>query len=270
MGNPIAVAVNGVMGRMGTHVLRLLFSDQDFNIIGGIEKKGHTSTGLDLGVITSGKKSGLSIVDDPANIAGKIDCIIDFSLPASTLSILEFAIRKGVRMVIGTTGFPQSDVERIKQAGNEIAIVMAPNMSVLVNLAYKLVETAAKALGDNYDTEIVESHHKNKVDAPSGTTMKMAEIIAQAYNKPLKDIARYERHGSIGPRPKGEIGIQTVRGGDIVGEHTVMFIGTGERLEIIHRATNRENFAMGALIAAKWVVGKQPGMYNMIDVLGLE
>lgn len=270
MAEPIAVAVNGVMGRMGTQVLRLLGNDPDFRVVGGLERKGHPSAGLDLGIITSGKKSGVTVVDDPAVLAAPVGCIIDFSSPSSTLHLLDSAVRKHICMVIGTTGFSPAELERVQQAGNSTAVVMAPNMSVLVNLMYKLLEMTARALGDDYDTEIIEAHHRNKVDAPSGTAMKMAEIIAQAYHKPLQDIARYERHGSIGPRPKGEIGIQTVRGGDITGEHTVMFIGTGERLEITHCATSRENFAMGALIAAKWVSGKPPGVYNMIDVLGLK
>lgn len=269
MNDAISVAINGVMGRMGVQILRLLYKDHAFHMIGGIEKTGHPSIGLDLGTIAIGKKTGTAVVDNPERITDKIHCIIDFSIPASTLSILEYAKQNDVCMVIGTTGFSETELDTINQAARRIAIVLAPNMSVLVNLTFKLVELTAKVLGDSYDAEIVEAHHKNKIDAPSGTAIKLAELIAQAYNKPLRDIARYERHGSIGVRPKGEIGIQTVRGGDIVGEHTVMFIGTGEKLEITHRATSRENFAQGALLAAKWLYNKQPGIYSMINVLGL-
>lgn len=270
MAEPIAIAVNGAMGRMGMQILRLLYNDRSFNVTSGIENKNHPSIGVDLGTLILGKKSGIEITDNPENITGKTDCIIDFSKPVSTLSILAYARQRHITMVIGTTGFSQTELEDINRASSEIAVVMAPNMGVLMNLTFKLVELTAKVLGDSYDAEIVEAHHKNKVDAPSGTALKLADTIANAYGKPLKEIARYDRHGTIGARPKGEIGIQTLRGGDIVGEHTVMFIGTGERLEITHRATSRENFAQGALLAAKWVVGKPPGMYNMIDVLGLK
>ncbi len=172
-------------------------------------------------------------------------------------------------MVIGTTGFSAQELEEIDRAAKEIPIIMAPNMSVLVNLLFKLIGITAKVLDDGYDVEIVEAHHRNKVDAPSGTALRLAEIVAQARGKALDDIMRHDRHGKVGVRPRGEIGVQVVRGGDIVGEHTVMFIGAGERLEITHRATSRENFAQGALLAAKWAVGKAPGLYTMIDVLGL-
>ncbi len=269
MPDQVFVAVNGIMGRMGLQIARLLYQDPSFTIAGGIERKNHPSIGVDIGTLLQGKNSEVKVTDDPEMIKTKLDCIIDFTTPASTLAVLEYARKKKVAMVIGTTGFSKEETETINQAGKEIPIVISPNMSVLVNLVFKLVELAAHVVGDGYDAEIVEAHHKNKIDAPSGTAIKLADIIAHAYNKRLTDTARYERHGQIGVRPRGEIGIQTLRGGDIVGEHTVMFIGTGERLEITHRATSRENFANGALLAAQWAAHKQPGIYSMSDVLGL-
>ena len=267
--NPVAVVVNGVMGRMGLQIARLLSQNASFRIVGGIERKGHSSVGVDIGLLIQGKNSGVTVTDDPARVTEHIDCIIDFSTPASTLAILEYAKNKKISLVIGTTGLSKEETETIRRAGEETAIVQSPNMSVLVNLLFKLVELAARTAGDGFDAEIVEAHHKNKIDAPSGTALKLADIIAHAYNRQLADAARYERHGQIGARPRGEIGIQSLRGGDIVGEHTVMFIGTGERLEITHRATSRENFAQGALLAAQWLAGKNPGVYTMGDVLGL-
>ncbi len=266
---PVSVAVSGIMGRMGQQIARLLFQDQSFVIAGGIERKNHPSLGMDIGMLIRGTNSGARVTDDPGSIPPPVDCIIDFSAPSSTLALLEFARKQKISMVIGTTGFSQEEIEQIRKAGKEIAIVHSPNMSILVNLLFKLVGFTAGVIGDGFDAEIVEVHHKNKVDAPSGTALKLAEAIAGAYNKPLAGAARYERHGQIGARPRGEIGIQALRGGDIVGEHTVMFIGTGERLEITHRATSRENFAQGALLAARWIAGKQPGMFSMADVLGL-
>ncbi len=266
---PVHVAVNGIMGRMGQQIARLLFQDQSFVVAGGLERTNHPSIGLDIGTLIQGKTAGVRVTDDPGNFASSPDCVIDFSTPSSTLALLAYAQQQKVAMVIGTTGFSAQETETIKQAAQQTAIVHSPNMSVLVNLLFKLVGLTAGVLGDGFDAEIVELHHKNKVDAPSGTALKLADLIAGAYGKKLEDSARYERHGQIGPRPKGQIGIQTVRGGDIVGEHTVLFIGTGERLEITHRATSRENFAQGALLAARWVAGKQPGMYSMADVLGL-
>ncbi|MCL4558105.1 MAG: 4-hydroxy-tetrahydrodipicolinate reductase [Deltaproteobacteria bacterium] len=270
MTEPIAVAVNGAMGRMGMQISKLLLEDPSCSIVAVVEKKGHPSVGVDIGTVVSSRKSGVLVSDDFNDIKGRVDCIIDFSAPASTLSVLRYAQDRHISMVIGTTGFSaKTEMEAIHRAGSETAIVMAPNMSVLMNVVFKLVELSARALGGSYDAEIVEAHHRNKVDAPSGTALKLADIIAHAYGRPLEEIARYERHGAVGARRSGEIGIQSLRGGDVVGEHTVMFIGAGERLEITHRATSRENFAQGAVLAAKWAAGKQPGLYSMAEVLGL-
>jgi len=269
MAERIKVAINGVMGRMGMQVARLLYQDDSFIVVGGIERKNHPSIGVDIGTLINGKRSEVKVKATPEEIKPEPACIIDFSTPASTLAVLDYAKKKSIPMIIGTTGFSKEELTTIEQSARNIAIVLSPNMSVLVNLVFKIVELVAKTVGDNFDAEIVEVHHKNKMDAPSGTAIKLADIIAHAYNKSLNDIVRYERYGQIGIRPKGEIGVQSLRGGDVVGEHTVMFIGAGERLEITHRAMSRENFANGALIAAKWVVNQSPGMYSMADVLGL-
>lgn len=270
MADQIRIAVNGIMGRMGVQITRLLYQDPIFLMVGGIERKHHPSIGVDIGTFIMGKKSNVRITDNPYDIKVKPECIIDFSTTSSTLSILDFAKKEHIPMVIGTTGFSQVEIDTIHQSGNVIAIVMSPNMSVLVNVVFKLVELVAKTVSDGYDAEILEIHHRNKLDAPSGTAIKLADIITNAYSRPLNNTIKYERHGQIGVRPKGEIGVQSLRGGDVVGEHTVMFIGTGERIEITHRATSRENFAHGALLAAKWVVKQKPGIYNMSDVLGLK
>ncbi len=270
MAETTAIAINGAMGRMGMQIAKLLLEDPSCSIAAVVERKGHPSVGTDFGTLTSGRKSGISVSDDFGGIAGKIDCIIDFSAPVSTLSVLRYARGSHIPMIIGTTGFSKLELETIDRAGGEIAIVVAPNMSVLMNIVFKIVGLSAQVLGSGYDAEIVELHHRNKVDAPSGTALMLADIIARAYKRPLEELARYDRHGAVGARHSGEIGIQALRGGDIVGEHTVMFIGSGERLEITHRTTSRENFAQGAVLAAKWVTGKTPGIYTMSDVLGLK
>ncbi|MGB9736019.1 MAG: 4-hydroxy-tetrahydrodipicolinate reductase [bacterium] len=270
MADQVRVVVNGVMGRMGMQIARLLYQDPTFVVVGGIERKNHPSVGVDIGTFVKGEKSNIKVLDEPEDMQTRPDCIIDFSTPASTIGIINYAKREHVSMVIGTTGFSKNEMEAINQCGGDIPIVISPNMSVLVNVVFKVVELVAKTIGDSFDAEVLEIHHRNKMDAPSGTAIKLAEIISRAYDKPFNDSVRYERHGQIGIRPRGEIGVQSLRGGDVVGEHTVMFVGAGERIEITHRATSRENFAHGALLAAKWVVKQKPGIYSMADVLGLK
>ena len=204
----------------------------------------------------------------PEAFAGS-NVIIDFTFPGVTLQTAEFASIAGTAMVIGSTGFKAQEKEKIASYATVIPIVMSPNMSIGVNVLLKLVDMAARLLDEGYDAEIVEAHHKMKKDAPSGTALAIAQVIAGARGVDLDKRARYERHGLIGQRPAGEIGIQTVRAGDIVGEHTVMFAGGGERIEITHKAHSRENFARGAIAAAQWIVGKKPGLYTMADVLGI-
>ncbi len=200
----------------------------------------------------------------------KGDVVIDFTAPAASLAILEQAVSQKKPIVIGTTGFTDAEKEEIISASQEIAMVFSPNMSVGVNVVFKLLADATRALGDAYDAEIVEMHHRQKKDAPSGTALRMGEVIAQARETTLDEVGRFERHGDIGARSLGEIGIQSLRGGDVVGEHRVIFAGPGEHIEITHSAHSRENFARGALIAARWVANQKPCLYDMMDVLNLK
>ncbi len=200
----------------------------------------------------------------------KGNVVIDFTSPTATLAILKEAVSQKKPMVIGTTGFTTEETKKITVASKKIPIVLSPNMSVGVNVVFKLLTDATAALGDAFDAEIVEMHHRQKKDAPSGTALRMGEAIAQVRGTTLTDVGRFERSGVIGARPTGEIGIQSLRGGDVVGEHTVIFAGPGERIEITHRAHSRQNFARGALLAARWVVHQPPGLYNMMDVLNLK
>jgi 4-hydroxy-tetrahydrodipicolinate reductase len=198
------------------------------------------------------------------------DCLIDFTRPEGTMCHLDACLRHGVKMVIGTTGFDAAQKEAIQAAANRIAIVMAPNMSVGVNVTLKLLELAAKNFHEGYDIEIVEAHHKHKVDAPSGTALKMGEVIAAAQGRSLEDVAVYERYGHTGERKPGSIGFATLRGGDIVGDHTVLFAGEGERIEISHKSSSRSAYAQGSLRAARFLANKETGLFDMFDVLGLK
>jgi 4-hydroxy-tetrahydrodipicolinate reductase len=195
--------------------------------------------------------------------------LIDFTRPEGTLEHLAACRKLGVNMVIGTTGFSEAQKAQIADAAKDIAIVMAPNMSVGVNVTFKLLEMAAKALSEGYDIEVIEAHHRHKVDAPSGTALKMGEVIAEALGRDLKECAVYERYGHTGEREPSTIGFSTIRGGDIVGDHTVLFAGTGERIEITHKSSSRATYAQGSLRAVRWLAGKQTGLFDMFDVLGL-
>jgi 4-hydroxy-tetrahydrodipicolinate reductase len=209
------------------------------------------------------------IQDDPAQALQGCDVLIDFTRPEATLQHLALCRELGVKLVVGTTGFSTEQKQLIRQAADDVSIMMAPNMSVGVNVMWKIIADAAKLLGSSFDIEVLETHHKLKKDAPSGTAMTTAEVLAQATGRDLARDAVYHREGLIGERQPNEIGIQTLRGGDVVGDHTVFFLGNGERLEITHRATSRDTFAMGSIRAAQWVVGQKPGLYHMKDVLGL-
>jgi 4-hydroxy-tetrahydrodipicolinate reductase len=198
------------------------------------------------------------------------DVIIDFTAPAATISHVELAVEKNKAMVIGTTGIDAEHLQKIQDAAGKIPIMFAPNFSVGVNLLLNALQDMARVLGDDYDIEIIEAHHRLKKDAPSGTALKLAQVIADALGRDLDEVGRYARKGIIGERTKKEIGIQTIRGGDIVGDHTVMFCGLGERIEITHKASSRDTFARGALRAAAWIARQKPGLYDMQDVLGLK
>ncbi|MDP2276686.1 MAG: 4-hydroxy-tetrahydrodipicolinate reductase [Nitrospirota bacterium] len=266
----IKIAVAGAAGRMGSRITALSKEYPELRLTGAFEKKGHSAAGKDIGTITGIGETGVKLSDSLGNIIDNADVIIDFTSPASTMENIRLASTKGKAMVIGTTGLSKDEIKEIEILSKKIPCVVASNMSTGVNLLLKILQDVARVLGDEYDIEIVESHHRLKKDAPSGTALKMAQVIADAVNRNLDEVAVYARKGIIGERTKKEIGIQTVRAGDIVGEHTVMFGGLGERIEITHKASSRDTFARGALKAAIWVSGKQAGLYDMQDVLGLK
>ncbi len=266
----IPVVVAGAAGRMGGRIICLATEDPDLEVVGCFERDGHPLTGREAGQVTGCGPIGLKIASRLSEVIDKGEVIIDFTHWEASLAHLEQAAEKGKAIVIGTTGFPPEALEKVRRIAPRTRCVMAPNMSAGVNLMFKVVAQVAAVLGAGYDIEIVEAHHRLKKDAPSGTAVKLAQVAAEAVKRDLAKVGKYERHGLIGARSAEEIGIQTLRGGDIVGEHTVMFAGIGERLEITHRATSRDNFARGALRAVKWIVNQRPGLYDMQDVLGLK
>ncbi len=263
------VAIAGSSGRMGRALLEAIAQSPDFRLKAALERADSPFLGKDAGEII-GSPNGVLIGADVDTALDGCDVLIDFTRPEGTLRHLESCLRHGVRMVIGTTGFSQEQKQRIELAARRISIVMAPNMSVGVNLLFKLLETAARVLTDGYDIEIIEAHHRHKVDAPSGTALRMGEVVAATLNRDLRSHAVYGREGVTGDRKATTIGFATVRGGDIVGDHTALFAGTGERVEITHKASSRATFALGALRAARYLAGKNQGLYDMQDVLGLK
>jgi 4-hydroxy-tetrahydrodipicolinate reductase len=263
------LAVQGASGRMGGRIMTLAKDMQDIKLAGALERSDYKNLGRDIGEIIGTGETGVSITDDINAVSEKADVLIDFSSPSATIKCLKVLSDKPIPVVIGTTGFSKDETEYIRLYAQNTPCVFAPNMSVGVNLLLKILSDIAKVTGDDYDVEIVEAHHRLKKDAPSGTAMKMAHVLAASLNRNLDETAVYERHGLIGERSQKEIGIQTVRAGDIVGEHTVLFGGPGERIEITHKASSRDTFARGALKAALWVHKQTPGLYDMQDVLGL-
>lgn len=264
----IKVAVVGVCGRMGMSVASLAGADGDIELVGATEAVGHVSVGRGLGDFVAGAGPGVSVSGGIEEAARDADVIIDFTVPEATLAHAEYSLRNGKSMVIGTTGFEPEQREELLRLLRRIPCVLSPNMSVGINVLFEISRQVASRLGEGYDAEILEAHHRGKADSPSGTAIALAEAVAAGLGSKLEDVAKYERHGRIGARGKGEIGLQTLRGGDVVGDHTVMFLGDGERVELSHRATSRENFSAGAIRAAKWIPGKPPGVYAMRDVLG--
>ena len=262
------LVIAGAGGRMGRALIEMVLTSGDLKLAAAVEVPGSPVIGKDAGELV-GRPCGVKIAPSFADGVAKGDCLIDFTRPEGTLAHLEQCLKKGVRMVIGTTGFSAEQEGRIAAAAGKIAIVKAPNMSAGVNVAFRLVETAALALGDAYDVEILEAHHRHKIDAPSGTALKFGEVIARALGRDLGRTAVYERKGEVGERDSKAIGFHSVRGGDIVGEHTVMFIGEGERAEITVRSGSRATYALGALRAARFLKDKNGGLYDMQDVLGL-
>jgi 4-hydroxy-tetrahydrodipicolinate reductase len=266
----IYAAVTGAAGRMGTAIVRALHGNARISLSGALEKEGSPAIGKDAGEAAGIEKTGIRITESKDRAFRKADVIIDFSTPDASIKALEDAVTLNKAIVIGTTGFSMHQRETIKDLCAKTRVVMAPNMSIGVNLLFKLVEEACAVIGRDYDAEIVEYHHRHKKDAPSGTAIRIAEVIASALGRDLEKVAVYERKGITGERRPEEIGIQSVRAGDIVGDHTVIFAALGERLELTHRASSRETFAMGAVRAALWVADKPNGLYDMQDVLGLK
>lgn len=262
------IAVPGAAGRMGRNLIDACQSVDGLSLGAAMERPGHDLIGSDAGVVAGVGELGISIGDNPEAVIDNFDVLIDFTAPAVTLANLELCRSHGKSIVIGTTGFSDEQKQQIADAAKEIGIVFAPNMSVGVNLCLKLLDVAARALGDSVDIEIIEAHHRHKVDAPSGTALRMGEVVADALGRNLKDCAVYGREGITGARERNTIGFETIRAGDIVGEHTVMFAAEGERVEITHKASSRMTFASGAIRAAGWVVGQPNGLYDMPDVLG--
>ncbi|OPY10714.1 MAG: 4-hydroxy-tetrahydrodipicolinate reductase [Syntrophus sp. PtaB.Bin138] len=265
----VKAVVTGAGGRMGGRIISLMEAEEGIDLAAAVERGDHPAIGRDVSEILGLGKRGVAIESDFSDCVSRGDVAIDFTSHAASLQNLRFAVQHGKPMVIGSTGFSPEEMEEIRDLAGNVPCVLAPNMSVGVNVLFKVIRTVAEILGDDYDVEILEAHHHLKKDAPSGTAMKMAHIIAEALGRDLDEVGIYERKGLIGERPRREIGIQTLRAGDIVGEHTVLFGAVGERLELIHRAHSRDNFAKGAIRAAKWVVEQKPGLYDMQDVLGL-
>ena len=262
------IAVAGASGRMGQILMEAVSASADCLLTGALDLAASPAIGTDATAFT-GRLSGILITADLREGLKNSDVLIDFTRPEGTLAHLAVCRELGVKLVIGTTGFSEAQKAEIVAAAKDIAIVMAPNMSVGVNVTLKLLEMAAKALSTGYDIEIIEAHHRHKVDAPSGTALKMGEVIADALGRDLKDCAVYAREGVTGERDPSSIGFATIRGGDIVGDHTVLFAGIGERIEISHKSSSRATYAQGSLRAARFLQGRATGLFDMFDVLNL-
>ena len=262
------IAIAGAGGRMGRTLIQACHDSEAVTLTAATERAESTLLGADAGELAGLGANGVKISPSLAE-AGDFDVLIDFTAPAATLAHLAFCRSQGKNMVIGTTGIDESGRQQLRDAAAEIGIVFAPNMSVGVNLCLKLLETAARVLGDSVDIEIIEAHHRHKVDAPSGTALRMGEVVADTLGRNLAECAVYGREGHTGPRKRETIGFETIRAGDIVGEHTVMFVAEGERVEISHKASSRMTFAAGAVRAAQWLTAQSPGLYDMQDVLSL-
>ena len=265
----IKIGVCGAAGRMGKTILEVCNEIDNIKVAAAIEYKGSSMIGIDAGEQAGIGRIGVAITDDIAKVADQFDVLIDFTIASSLTENIEKCHAAGKRMVIGTTGLDDEQKELINKVAEDIAIVFAPNMSIGVNLCLKLLEMAAQVIGEESDIEIIEAHHRHKKDAPSGTALRMGEVIADTLGRNLKECAVYGREGVTGERDKNTIGFETIRVGDIVGEHTVMFASAGERVEITHKATSRKTFASGAVRAAQWLADKDEGLFDMQDVLGI-
>ncbi|WP_349256972.1 4-hydroxy-tetrahydrodipicolinate reductase [Salinisphaera sp.] len=263
------VAINGAAGRMGRELIAACGKRDDLELVAAFGSPHSEALGADTGRMAGIAETGVALADSAGMSEHDFDVLVDFSLPDPSIAALGVCRDKGAAMVIGTTGYSREQQGEIDTAAGEIAVVQAPNYSAGVNLSLDLVRRAAAALGDDFDIEIIEAHHRHKVDAPSGTALKLGEVAAGATGRNLDDCAVYAREGHTGARQRKTIGFSTIRGGDIVGEHTVLFAGEGERIEITHKASSRQTFAGGAMRAAVWAAEQDPGRYDMNDVLGL-
>lgn len=263
------LAIAGASGRMGRMLIEYVLDADGVTLAGALDVPGAAAVGQDAALFL-GRETGVRITDDIEAALSGADCLIDFTRPEGTLAHLAVARRLGVKMVVGTTGFDDAGKAALAEAAQSIGVVFAANMSVGVNATFKLLEVAARMLSSGYDIEVIEAHHRHKVDAPSGTALAMGEIIAKALGRDLKTCGVFERHGHTGEREPGSIGFATVRGGDIVGDHTVLFAGIGERIEITHKSSSRRSYADGAVRAARFLADKPNGLFDMQDVLGLK
>jgi len=263
------LAITGAAGRMGRTLLEVGSSTDGVSVGAALEREGHAVIGIDAGEMAGLGALDVNVATDLSALTDQFDVLIDFTVPFATLANIEICRKAGKAVVIGTTGFTDEQKQQIAAAAKDIPIVFAPNMSVGVNLCLKLLDMAARVLGDDVDIEIIEAHHRHKVDAPSGTALRMGEVVAEALGRDLKECAVYGREGISGERDRKTIGFETIRAGDIVGDHTVMFAGIGERVEITHKASSRMTFANGAVRAAGWLADKKAGLFDMQDVLGL-
>ena len=264
------IAVTGAAGRMGRTLVQACSENANCQLGAAIEHESSPFIARDAGAVAGIASQNANIVTELADVANDFHTLIDFTRPEVTLKNLEACVAHGKNIVIGTTGFTGEEKQKINQAAETIGVVFAPNMSVGVNLCFKLLDIAARVLGDEVDIEVIEAHHRHKVDAPSGTALRMGEVVADALGRDLKDCAVYGREGVTGERDRKTIGFETIRAGDIVGDHTVMFADIGERVEITHKASSRMTFANGALRAALWLADKNNGLYDMQDVLDLK
>jgi 4-hydroxy-tetrahydrodipicolinate reductase len=263
------VVVAGAAGRMGTRLVACLAEAPELRLVGALEAPGHPALGRDAGEVAGIGRRGVALSDDARAALGRGRVLVEFSTPEASLEHVRIAADSGARAVIGTTGFSPAQREEIVALARRTAVMLSPNMSVGVNVALQALALMARILGDDYDVEITEIHHRFKKDAPSGTALRMAEVVAEALGRNLAEVAVYGRQGTPGERTGKEIGILALRSGDVVGEHTVSFGALGERIELTHRAHSRDTFARGALRAARFVAGRPPGLYSMPDVLGL-
>jgi len=266
----IKVSVAGACGRMGRELVRAITQSQGLKLVSAFEQKEHPLLGRDAGEVAGVGKLGVEVIDSAEQAISQAQVLVEFTYPEPTLEHLEICAKKETRAVVGTTGFTQEQKQKIEELSKKIPILLAPNMSVGVNLLFSLVEQACRILGEDYDLEIIEAHHRLKKDAPSGTALRLGEILARTRGWDFDKVACYHRQGMVGERPKEQIGIQSIRAGDIVGEHTVIFSTIGERIELTHKASSRQTFARGAVRAVRWLWNQPPGLYSMQDCLGIK